>query len=235
MRARDEVAVLLDAAAGRSWGTAPDSSFEAQVRAAGSILQAHAAGRPALRARGQRWARSAQDVHSHGAEWRRVRAARCGRARRFRARRNTLADESAPAARALEVVVVTARSDAGRSPTGSHSAPARGGASRSSTSTPAEWRSARTAPEPLLLRLQAIGIPLAVVRRGDDLADGWGRRRARRRHMARTALLFVLPAFLVATHWARLEEGAGAEPLPLDRRARTRARARPAARGACSC
>jgi protein-glutamine gamma-glutamyltransferase len=29
--------------------------------------------------------------------------------------------------------------------------------------------------------------------------------------MARTALLFILPAFLVATHWARLEDGAGSQ------------------------
>ena len=39
---RDEVAVLLDAAAGVSAGDPPDSSFDMQVRAAGSILRAHA-------------------------------------------------------------------------------------------------------------------------------------------------------------------------------------------------
>jgi uncharacterized protein (DUF58 family) len=39
---RDEVAVLLDAAEGVDVGQRPDSSFEAQVRAAGSILWAHA-------------------------------------------------------------------------------------------------------------------------------------------------------------------------------------------------
>ena len=39
---RDETAVLLDADAGAVTGEAPDSSFELQVRAAGSILKAHA-------------------------------------------------------------------------------------------------------------------------------------------------------------------------------------------------
>ena len=38
--ARDEVAVILDAAAANVVGKAPDSSFEAHVRGAGSILQA---------------------------------------------------------------------------------------------------------------------------------------------------------------------------------------------------
>src|SRR5919197_769422 len=39
---RDEVAVLLDAAAGVDVGEPPDSSFETQVRAAGSLIWAHA-------------------------------------------------------------------------------------------------------------------------------------------------------------------------------------------------
>ena len=39
---RDEVAVLLDASAGAVAGTPPASSFDVQVRAAGSILRAHA-------------------------------------------------------------------------------------------------------------------------------------------------------------------------------------------------
>ena len=39
---RDEIAVLLDAAAGVVAGEPPDSSFDMQVRAAGSILRAHA-------------------------------------------------------------------------------------------------------------------------------------------------------------------------------------------------
>jgi hypothetical protein len=35
-------------------------------------------------------------------------------------------------------------------------------------------RPPRTTTEPLLLRLQATGLPVAVVRRGDDLADVLG-------------------------------------------------------------
>ena len=49
--------------------------------------------------------------------------------------------------------------------------------------------------------------------------------------MARTVLLYVLPALLVATHWARLEEGGGQARLPLAGGARARAGARAAALG----
>jgi hypothetical protein len=36
---------------------------------------------------------------------------------------------------------------------------------------PASFNGAGPQPQPALLRLQAAGIPLAVVRRGDDLAE----------------------------------------------------------------
>jgi hypothetical protein len=35
---------------------------------------------------------------------------------------------------------------------------------------PASFNGAARRPQPLLLRLQAAGVPIAVVRRGDDLA-----------------------------------------------------------------
>ena len=69
---RDESAVLLDADAAAVVGEAPDSSFEVAVRAAGSILQAHAS-------RGRRAAlivNSArptyQRVHSFDGDWHRA-------------------------------------------------------------------------------------------------------------------------------------------------------------------
>ena len=39
---------------------------------------------------------------------------------------------------------------------------------------PASFAGAEPRPEPLLLRLQAAGVPVAVVRRGDDLAAALG-------------------------------------------------------------
>ena len=80
---RDEVAVLLDAAAGVSAGDPPDSSFDMQVRAAGSILRAHA----------RRGRRVALVVNSAGRETLSLRgprqrlAERDGAARRGRAER----------------------------------------------------------------------------------------------------------------------------------------------------
>src|SRR5919201_5523964 len=66
---RDETAVLLDADATAVAGVPPDTSFELQVRAAGSILKAHAR-------RGRRAAliinsatRPYQRVHSFDGEW----------------------------------------------------------------------------------------------------------------------------------------------------------------------
>ena len=106
---RDETAVLLDADAGAVAGVAPDSSFELQVRAAGSILRAHAS-------RGRRAAliinsaaRMYQPVHTFDGEW--LRAFEllaavepdgpipCAA---------MLADEAGHAGRALDLTVVTA-------------------------------------------------------------------------------------------------------------------------------
>jgi uncharacterized protein (DUF58 family) len=104
--ARDEVAVVLDAAAAPVAGDAPDSSFEAQVRAAGSILQAHvrAGRRSVLVVNDAR--RTVQEVHSPGTEWRQayeVLAAVEPDGPEPVA--SVLADDASPAARALEVVV----------------------------------------------------------------------------------------------------------------------------------
>jgi uncharacterized protein (DUF58 family) len=172
--ARDEVAVVLDAAT-PVVGDAPDSSFEAQVRAAGSILQAHmrAGRRSVLVVNDAR--RSVQEVHSPGEEWRRAyellaAVEPSGRERLV----NVLADEASPVARALEVVVVTAELSPPLVDRLAQRARARRRVSLVFVDA-ASWAApARIAPEPLLLRLQATGIPLAVVRRGDDLADRLG-------------------------------------------------------------
>jgi len=170
--ARDEVAVVLDAAATPVVGTAPDSSFEAQVRAAGSILQAQmrAGRRSALVVNDAR--RSAQDVHSPGAEWR--------QAYELLAAvepdgpepvASLLADESSPAARALELVVVTSALTPALADRLAQRARARRRVSLVFVDAASFAVPDRATPEPLLLRLQATGIPLAVVRKGDDLAE----------------------------------------------------------------
>jgi uncharacterized protein (DUF58 family) len=163
---RDEIAVLLDAEAKAVVG----ESFEVQVRAAGSILEAYVR-------RGRRGVlvlnsarREVQHVHSPAADWRRALELLAA----LEATGDTpvarlLAEENSPAARALELVVVTARLE-----------PAlvdrliQRALSRRKVSVvfvdPASFNGAPRRPEPVLLRLQAAGIAVAVIRSGDDLA-----------------------------------------------------------------
>ena len=163
---RDEIAVLLDADAKAVVG----ESFEVQVRAAGSILDAYVqrGRRGVLVLNSER--REVQHVHSPAADWRRaleLLAAVEPTGDTPVAR--LLAEEDSPAARALELVVVTARLE-----------PAlidrliQRALSRRKVSVvfvdPASFNGAARRPEPALLRLQAAGIAVAVFRRGDDLA-----------------------------------------------------------------
>jgi uncharacterized protein (DUF58 family) len=163
---RDEIAVLLDADAKAVVG----ESFEVQVRAAGSILEAYVqrGRRGVLVLNSER--REVQRVHSPAADWRRaleLLAAVEPTGDTSVAR--LLAEEDSPAARALELVVVTARLE-----------PAlvdrliQRALSRHKVSVvfvdPASFNGAAKRPEPALLRLQAAGIAVAVVRAGDDLA-----------------------------------------------------------------
>jgi uncharacterized protein (DUF58 family) len=163
---RDEVAVVLDADARAVVG----ESFDVEVRAAGSLVDAY------LR-RGRRAVlvvnsgrREVQHVHSAAADWRRAlellaAVEPTGELPLSR----LLAEEDNPAARALELVVVTARIDAAlvdrlvqRS------------LSRRKVSLvyvdPASFNGVVAKPEPGLLRLQTAGVAVAVVRDGDDLA-----------------------------------------------------------------
>jgi uncharacterized protein (DUF58 family) len=175
---RDEIAVLLDAAEGINVGEAPDSSFEAQVRAAGSILWAHAR-------RGRRGVLvvNGLSVQSHGlavedAELRGALEVLAGVEPDGGLPASALlADAASRAARALEVVVVTARLPAdlverlvGRA--------AHGLAASVVYVDAASWNGGGTR-EPGLLRLQAAGVPVAVVRRGDDLRVALGGTRLR--------------------------------------------------------
>src|SRR2546421_6500864 len=103
---RDEVAVLLDADAGAAVG----DSFDVQVRAAGSILHAHVRhGRRSVLVVNSA-AGEAQRVHSSDGDWRRALELLAAVEPTGRTPLATLLTvEESPAARALDLVVVTAR------------------------------------------------------------------------------------------------------------------------------
>ena len=163
---RDEIAVLLDADATAVVG----DSFDVQVRAAGSILDSYVqrGRRAVLVLNSER--RDVQQVHSAAADWRRAlellaAAEPSGRAPLAR----LLAEHDGPAARALELVVVTSRIEADLVDRLVQRALSRRRVSLVYVD-PASFNGAGRRPEPQLLRLSAAAIPVAVVRRGDDLA-----------------------------------------------------------------
>jgi uncharacterized protein (DUF58 family) len=176
---RDETAVLLDADAGVVAGMPPESSFELQVRAAGSILRAHAS-------RGRRAAlivnsagRTYQRVHSFDGDWHRALEVLAGvEPDGPMPVAAMLADEGGPAGRALELTVVTAS----LSPRLVDRLLQRTMNRHSATLVyvePASFAdSAPTSLDPgvagLVFRLQRGGVPVAVLRRGDDLAAKLG-------------------------------------------------------------
>jgi uncharacterized protein (DUF58 family) len=172
---RDETALLLDADAASVTGEAPDSSFELAVRAAGSILKSHAS-------RGRRAAlvvNSArptyQRVHSFDGEWHRaLELLAAVEPDGHSPVTNLLADEAGPATRAVELTVVTSALTPRLVERLAHRALSHHGASLVYVE-PGSF--ARAVDERLptdagaqLLRLQRAGVPVIVLRRGDDLA-----------------------------------------------------------------
>lgn len=167
---RDEVAVLLDGDAAAVTGTPPESSFDAAVRAAGSILLAQVKrGRRCVLALNTA-GRETQAVSSDGPEWQRalelLAAAEPDASRPAAA---LLESGVTPAARSLELVVVTSRVEP---------ALVNRLLERALTRRPvalvhvdaASFAGRPSRPEPALLRLQSAGVPIAVVRCGEDLA-----------------------------------------------------------------
>jgi uncharacterized protein (DUF58 family) len=163
---RDEIAVLLDADAKAVVG----DSFEVQVRAAGSILDAYVrrGRRAVLAVNSER--RDVQHVHSPGADWR-------GALELLAAVQPTgstpvarlLFEEDSPAARALELVVVTARLEPGLVDRLVQRALSRRHVSLVFVD-PTSFNGAARRVEPGLLRLQTAGVAVSVVRAGDNLA-----------------------------------------------------------------
>jgi uncharacterized protein (DUF58 family) len=166
---RDEVAVLLDAQEAAVGGTPPDSSFDVQVRAAGSILRAHAERnrRVALMVNGA--AQAMTRITSADGDWRRaleLLAAAEPDGRRSAAA--VLADETRAIVRALELTVVTALLTAELADRLIQHVLAHRRVSLVYVDAASFAGAVRR--EPTLLRLQAAGVPVAVVRHGDDLA-----------------------------------------------------------------
>jgi uncharacterized protein (DUF58 family) len=176
---RDETAVLLDADAGAVAGVAPDSSFELQVRAAGSLLKSHAR-------RGRRAAlivnsasRPYQRVHTFDGDWLRafelLAAVEPDGSMPVAA---MLADEGGPTGRALDLTVVTAS----LSPRLVDRLLQRMMSRHAATLVYVERASfgdkASVQLDPAVagqvLRLERGGVPVAVLRRGDDLAATLG-------------------------------------------------------------
>jgi uncharacterized protein (DUF58 family) len=167
---RDEVAVLLDGDPAGVAGAPPDSSFDAAVRVAGSILLAQVRhGRRCLLVLNTA-GRETQLVSSDGPEWQRALELLAAAEPDASAPAAALLESGiSPAARSLELVVVTSRVEP---------ALVNRLLERALTRRPvalvhveaASFAGRPHRPEPLLLRLQAAGVPIAVVRAGDDLA-----------------------------------------------------------------
>ena len=170
---RDEAAVLLDADATAVVGEPPDSTFEVQVRIAGSIVRAHAR-------RGRRTslvvssgARTYQRVHSFDGDWdRALELLATVEPDGHMPAATFLADEAGPAARALELTVVSASLTPRLVDRLLQRTLAHHGAALVYVD-PASFGGG-TRPEPAvtaqLVRLDRAGIPTVVVRRGDALA-----------------------------------------------------------------
>jgi len=163
---RDEVAVVLDADA----RTVAGRSFDAQVRAAGSLLRAQVwRDRRAVlvvNALEQEVLRLA----SYGGDWRRaLETLAAVEATGQMPLGALLADEAGPAARALEVALVTSRLEPRLADLLLRRSSAHRRVSVVYVDAPT-FAGARPTREPALLRLQASGIAVAVLRAGDDLA-----------------------------------------------------------------
>jgi uncharacterized protein (DUF58 family) len=171
---RDEVAVVLDASAASVAGVPPDSSFDMQVRAAGSILQTHARrGRRAVLVVNAA-TRESQSLHAEDGDWRRALELLAAAEPTGQAPAGALLAEGAsPAARALDVTLVTAELSTTLVERLLQRAQSHRAVSLVYVDAPT-FAGSEPVREPNLLRLQAGGVPVAVLRRGDDLRTRLG-------------------------------------------------------------
>ncbi len=171
---RDEALVLLDADAAFEVGTPPDSSFEMGVSAAGSILRAHAGrGRRAgLVVNGQE--PRYQPVHSLEGDWERALELLASAQASGHTSVAALLTEGAGApSKALELCVVTSGLSARLADRLLQRAVTRRGTSLvyvDPVSFAPEPRETPVDARVQLARLDHAGVPVCVLRRGDDLA-----------------------------------------------------------------
>jgi uncharacterized protein (DUF58 family) len=166
---RDELAVLLDGDAVAVAGESPDSTFDVAVRAAGSLLQAQMRRSRRCVLVVNSAARETQQVTSEAGDWRRALEVLAAAEPTATTPAFALLESSGnAAARSLELVVVTSRIDVRLVDRLVQRALSRRGASLVYVE-PSSFAGRAVTPEPLLLRLQVAGVPVAVVRRGDDL------------------------------------------------------------------
>jgi uncharacterized protein (DUF58 family) len=166
---RDEVAVLLDGDPSAVVGSPPDSSFDTAVRVAGSILLAQVRrGRRCLLALNTA-GREIQSVSSAGPEWQRaLELLATAQPNAQRPAAALLESGVSSAARSLELVVVTSRVEPGLVNRLLERALTRRAVGLVHVDA-GSFAGRPRRPEPALLRLQAAGVPIAVVRQGDDL------------------------------------------------------------------
>lgn len=170
---RDEIVVVLDAQSGHGSGDPPNSSFDAQVRAAGSLLWAHARrGRNARLLVTTDLDGDSVSVRSYEQDWPRAlevlaAAEQTGR----RAVESLLGDQAGPASHARDLAVVTAALRPELVEALVARAATRQQVSVVKVDAPSFAGRRRSAPpaDPGVLRLEAAGIAVAVLRRGDAL------------------------------------------------------------------
>ena len=167
---RDDVAVLLDAHGGGAIRSFPSSTFDVQVRVAGSILRSHLRrGRRALLV-----VSSAQilsvSAHSSEGDWRAALALlAAAEPTGTRSAATLIADEGGPLGRAQELAVVTAAVSRQLVDRLTARVLERRSVSLVLVDPASLATSSRSTRDPGLLRLAAAGVPVRVVRRGDDL------------------------------------------------------------------
>jgi uncharacterized protein (DUF58 family) len=174
---RDEVVVVLDAQEGFAAGDRLDTSFDVQVRAAGSILWTHA--RRARHARLLITSGSATEivsVRSYERDWpRALEALAAAEQTGHRAVEGFLAEETGPAARASDLVIVTPALRPALVESLIARAVSRQQVSVVYVDLPSFGGNGRSVEvDAAVLRLEAAGIPVARLRRGDDLGGVLG-------------------------------------------------------------
>ncbi len=178
---RDDVGVLLDAEERPSFDEPARLAFDVQVRGAAALLQAHARrGRRALLVVSSATL-EVQRVHSCDGDWRLALDLLAAAEPTGRTPLSALlTDEASPVARAPELTIVTAAvsTELVDRLVRRTLAPQQVALVYVDSTSFRSGAAPSSGREPALVRLQAAGVPVAVLRRGDDLAAKLALRRS---------------------------------------------------------